>query len=261
MVLFNFKKKESKKVFKVSEDVIASIPSEYPEEVKEIHREFFTSSDTLLKEAYKIINKGESIEVKKGARLSALGFSNTAQAQDSAETMKEVVRTEKEMQSALYYKSKYPLNKFITTDEVRRICEKYGLACASVERFRGFVPEKNLLEIERFKGVEDVDAVKTVYSIGIHSKYIGEKLNDDGESAGRYNNLYKSEEIEKPLRICAPRKDMDLTNLETEDGYFFETKKDIPDPVVIKDVKGGFLIITAWGPEASDPLVVNEINN
>ena len=35
----------------------------------------------------------------------------------------------------------------------------------------------------------------------------------------------------------------------------------VPDPVVLKEVKGGFLIVTAWGDEASDPNVVNEINN
>ena len=33
------------------------------------------------------------------------------------------------------------------------------------------------------------------------------------------------------------------------------------DPVVLQRVVGGYLILSAWGPEASDPIVVNEINN
>lgn len=31
-----------------------------------------------------------------------------------------------------------------------------------------------------------------------------------------------------------------------------------PDPVVLKPIKGGYLILTAWGDEASDELVVNQ---
>jgi hypothetical protein len=38
-------------------------------------------------------------------------------------------------------------------------------------------------------------------------------------------------------------------------------KQAIPDPVVLKAVKDGYLILAAWGDEASDPIVVNEINN
>jgi len=33
------------------------------------------------------------------------------------------------------------------------------------------------------------------------------------------------------------------------------------DPVVLQPVTGGNLIICAWGPEASDPLIVNERDN
>jgi len=32
----------------------------------------------------------------------------------------------------------------------------------------------------------------------------------------------------------------------------------LADPVVLQPVKGGYLIITAWGDEASDELVVNQ---
>jgi len=64
----------------------------------------------------------------------------------------------------------------------------------------------------------------------------------------------------KKLMICAPIKDMDIRGLELKEGYKLE-KKHIPDPVVLQPVRGGYLILTAWGDEASDPLVVNQINN
>lgn len=50
---------------------------------------------------------------------------------------------------------------------------------------------------------------------------------------------------------------MDIKGLELTEGYKLE-KKFIPDPVVLQPVKGGYLILTAWGDEASDPLVVNQ---
>lgn len=59
------------------------------------------------------------------------------------------------------------------------------------------------------------------------------------------------------LQICAPIKYMDIKGLELTEGYKLE-KKFIPDPVVLQPVKGGYLILTAWGDEASDPLVVNQ---
>ena len=53
---------------------------------------------------------------------------------------------------------------------------------------------------------------------------------------------------------------LEISGLKLVEGYKLE-KKHIPDPVVLQPVKGGYLILTAWGDEASDPLVVNEINN
>ena len=60
------------------------------------------------------------------------------------------------------------------------------------------------------------------------------------------------------LLICAPIKDMKVDAWERISNYQIVP---VPDPVVLKEVKGGFLIVTAWGDEASDPNVVNEINN
>jgi len=68
-----------------------------------------------------------------------------------------------------------------------------------------------------------------------------------------------------PFKIVAPQKDFNM------DGHVlngFKIEKEAPqvtffpdDPIVLQPVKGGYLIVTAWGPEASDPAVVNSINN
>lgn len=67
------------------------------------------------------------------------------------------------------------------------------------------------------------------------------------------------------LLICAPKKDFDLNDLD-QSGSYLVSPNDVsftvnPDPVVLQRVVDGFLIVTAWGAEAQDPLVFNQINN
>lgn len=54
------------------------------------------------------------------------------------------------------------------------------------------------------------------------------------------------------LKICAPIKDMDVTDHKLVDGW----KLEVPDPIVLaqKSFKGikGYYIVTAWGDEAND---------
>lgn len=62
----------------------------------------------------------------------------------------------------------------------------------------------------------------------------------------------------EPLVICAPITDMRLDDDATLEGHKIVEKVHVPDPVVLCPVHRGYLIITAWGDEASDPLVYNE---
>jgi len=63
------------------------------------------------------------------------------------------------------------------------------------------------------------------------------------------------------LEIAAPKSDFDLKGMEVKDFKLVE-KQEIPDPVVLAPVfhNGNkyYLIVTAWGEEASDELVLNE---
>ncbi len=66
-----------------------------------------------------------------------------------------------------------------------------------------------------------------------------------------------------PLEIAAPVKDFNMTSHEIKD--FKISKIEIPDPVVLQPViyEGikHYLIVTAWGDEAEDELVVNQKMN
>lgn len=66
-----------------------------------------------------------------------------------------------------------------------------------------------------------------------------------------------------PLEIAAPVKDFDMTGMQVKDSKI--SKIEIPDPVVLQPVvynnQKYYLIVTAWGLEASDELVVNQKMN
>lgn len=76
-----------------------------------------------------------------------------------------------------------------------------------------------------------------------------------------YSNIFKKIFVPMGLKICAPEKDMDIPSTHTKTGNFIIEKIYVPDPVVLQPVKGGFIIVAAWGDEASDDLVINPINN
>lgn len=298
-------KKEKKETPNLSPVVTEAPRKVYPPEVEQIHMEFFTAADLLVEEAKSVLKQAESLNAQKVKRLISLGFKNAKQVQEVEPVMKKAELGEEQIKLIRYYQHNYPLNKFITEEQVKQICYKYNLVCGDVSRYKGFVPEKNLREIERFK-LKDQEAstmiieayapsgnsIGTFTAQGVELKrlkgeaywHIYKKSGDkyeysfqqDSESTLPFmygsdrSNLFGLQEMgyisairvcNHSLQICAPVKDMDTRGLEIKDGYKLSEKIHIPDPVVLQPVKGGYLILTAWGDEASDPIVVNQINN
>ncbi len=276
-----FKKTEQKK-------------SAYPEIVTQIHDAFNQAGEKMLNEAVTILNNCKLKDKEKGRLLSALGFFNTPQAREVSEIEIAYKKAEKNAELVNYYSRRYPLNKFITEDIVKQICLKYNLVFGDVSLFKGFVPKEKLEMIANFKlqnndvqkfttriinGEGDIDIEndltdwgkkylfelngKTAYIVGLNGEniYSGNPL-FTSSCIQRFSNqklVRFSVEIGNPkLKICAPLKDMETQGMNLN-GYKLE--KHIPDPVVLQPVQGGFLIIAAWGDEASDENVVNTINN
>ena len=289
-----FKKLLPKKEAILSKEaIINDIPKSvsnvlYPKEVLEIHNEFEIAADKLLEQANNIIEEAKSKDVTKVARLEALGFKQANQVTELKPLLKLAELSKEQVELVNYYKREYPFNKFITEEQVKEICDKYNLVCGDVIRFKGFVPEKNLKEIEKFKlknkdlciygfcwgrGIRSNEAIKKYITFDQYNYLVkndlfkgdgkGDLTKDDNwcESIvfGFPGKYFDRITLQK-LQICAPVQDMDISGLELKEGYKLE-KKFIPDPVVLQPVKGGYLILTAWGDEASDPIVINEINN
>ncbi len=267
----------------------------YPVKVMHIHHEFETAADTLLAEAQKVIKTGEDNNINKIHALKRCGFENSSQVKRIEPLVESVKISKKQIELINYYKSAYPLNKFITKEQVDIICKKYNLVCGPTTAYTGFVPLEKLRLIDQFKVdrsdlplplvkiiefsspnsyKDEIKAIKKEYPGLIvsasdiinwdsYKTYIL-KMRIRGSKGSAF--IEKHQEISQSERlICAPKKDMKLKGL-SKIGGIFSVLGDVitaptPDPVVLQPVKGGFLIICAWGDEASDPIVVNEINN
>lgn len=305
MKLLNlFKKQEQTKVLVIEDNERISTTAllssnSYPKEVQMIHHEFHTAADNLLLEANSIIEEARTKNVTKVHRLELLGFKQASQVTELKPLIKKQELSKEQVKLVNHYQLNYPNNKFITEEQVQSICYKYNLVCGNVSRFKGFVPEKKLTEIENFilKKGDEIDLSKSIYFIQKYGNKFWE-ITDITEkdilpstisylksswhymshvypdAVNKYGNCkitshFSQPELAQPelvkdffsLKICAPIKDMDISGLTLSKGYKLNSHIDVPDPVVLQPVKGGFLILAAWGDEASDELVVNQINN
>lgn len=250
--------------------------------IEEIHETFYTEVDRILAEANIYVSEQpkDANLLEKSNRLKKLGFSATKEVTISKqqESIIEEARKENEVKDHLkravnYFSFKYPQYKFITEDSVKNICDKYGLVYGEVSRYKGTVPEENLEQMENFK-IEDVDVCakkESVYLGFMPSGYTSpidyfsknelrsKKIEDDKEGKSSFMSDFRTFFRVCPLEIAAPVKDFDMEGHKLEGNKIV---REIPDPVVLQPVhfegKKHYLIVTAWGEEASDELVVNE---
>lgn len=284
-------------IFKKQNQDMPSQPQKYSTDIEQIHHEFEIAGETLLEEALNIINETKIVNEEKILRLKKAGFKNVGEVKTGDVLIQKKLMSENIANLIQYYQRAYPLNKFITEEQVKTICEKYNLVCGNISRYRGFVPDEKLKQIESFNlkrsdiekyrmavtdrsgkfvshlgdndltdhGKKYMDAnrnTKWCYlyvtdGTGKHS-YSYRMINEECEARFAGQSYVKADLMENDMQICAPLKDMDTTGLEVN-GY--KLMKHIPDPVVLQPVRGGYLIVCAWGDEASDPIVSNPIEN
>lgn len=199
--------------------------------IEEIHDRFYSEVDRILEDAKisKSLETDKQYLVDKCNRLKALGFKNSIDVKNGEIEIQrlEKIKTENENKLILieaidYFSFTYPNYKFITDESIEKICNKYKLRFDYVDNFKGEVPETNLKHIEEFK--------------------------------------IKESDRNGCFRIVAPTSDF-------SNFYDFNSNKDddIEDPIVLCPVKfkslKAYLIVTAWGLESGDELVVNPRHN
>lgn len=230
--------------------------------IAEIHNDFDTASEKLLQEAKEIIG---SKDTGKADRLRQLGFTKSLPVKETEEMLKTQMKGKWLAERVAYFSQWYPHNKFITEEAVEAICNKYGLVFADAGYYKGDVPEKNLREMEQFVlRKEDMTERRFDLADAIRNLQIrmigGIQWNPFAmDLAERVIDRREEPVAEKArFKICAPESEFDMTLL-TKKGYKLELN--VPDPIVLQPVQGGYLIVTKWGLEASDDLVKNEKAN
>lgn len=232
--------------------------------VDEIHAEFDNEVYKLLADAGLTI-QAESLkkpQFDKANRLSALGFASSKTVVSVQKDQRALDKAKELKESIEHFTNKYPNNKFITPDSVAKICKKYGLVLGGVDIFLGDVPEDNIKDIENFN-VKDEDRAYEYAWDGFMSFRSTRSKNFYTCDKEYADQIMKSSDVsvrESMLMIAGPAKDFDLRGKEIKDNVIMDIP--VKDPVVLQPVyhnnELGYLIITAWGKEASDELVVND---
>lgn len=258
------------------------------EVIEEIHETFYSEVDKLLASA-KIANSLDTDKqdlIDKCERLKALGFTNTKEVKEAEAEIKRLDELKRDneakknlIEAINYFSFKYPNYKFITEKSVEKICAKYNLVYGAIDKYIGTVPDKNLKHIEDFRVLEDDECY-------VHEELYFGGFTGDGRSVRKEyktaKSFFKTREEEEymmrmalhrmhyreinmkcPLEIAAPLKDFNMEGSEVKG--FKISKVEIPDPIVLKPVifnnQKHYLIVTAWGLEAGDELVVNAVHN
>lgn len=269
--------------------------------IEQIHSEFDTAPERLLMEAEILLrNAGEvSAEAKRKAdRLEAIGFNSSFEATEVREKQAKHDEAVRAAEIVKYYRHTYPFTKFLTQEELDRICGKYGLVYAPVSRYIREVPEKNLSEIERAQPLKALDLPDDVCTRSFMAtlsspisvsgvlkrlkrnncpEFKGETEKELFEYLGRYSfyfdREYNTDYVTRSYRehlsvnrddkffIAAPKDHFDLTGYEQNGKFEFVKSIVKEDPIVFRKVRGGILVITKWGIEASDEALINPINN
>lgn len=246
--------------------------------IAQIHNEIDTAQSRLLKEANAILLNNPQL----GSKLAKIGFTNTP-----------IVENYELYEKIQYYSHAYLFLKFLTEDELKRICNKYSLSINPIENYTGEVPEKNADEILNVQSLKSTDAPENI-------KYAIIKRDNAfllASGNGTWPGIWGSEWWKIPNRIdghhfstkyaadeylhrqgftCKYLVDKVTNFVEDRQGLFicapssqFKGKNrsitsitpQLKDPIVFRYVRGGVQVITKWGLEASDEsLTVPKLN-
>ena len=167
--------------------------------VEEIHKAFDTAEDRLLKESEEML---ESLNIttetkieEKAERLEKIGFINSNSVVKNKEIKKNIqknqqklVKTKEFADMIRYYKQTYPFQKFLTEEELDRICNKYSLIYAPISNYIEDVPEKNINDIENAKALLEKDQIEMIFKLIVdrNNEDFQTLMNQLGHSTGEF---------------------------------------------------------------------------
>jgi hypothetical protein len=214
-----------------------------------IHEDVYSAEKLLFDEAEFILSKPIGYDQEKYERLksmSELGFKNAEEVKLFNSIEFERNKMEERRELIREYRMEYPFQRFIDIEAVKNICGKYNLLLTKVEDYIAEIPEKNQKEIVNFR----VKNKHTRNPREVDSWLLDRHYYTHDENAFIE---YQNKKVKgKHLLIIAPEHKLNTQNKERE-GFILKIK----DPIVLQPVNGGYLIVSSWGLEADDEMVIN----
>ena len=212
--------------------------------VQKIHRDFKTKGDLLVLEANNILKEATFKELKtKKELLHECGFTNTKVTQDINILEEKIKRSEVITNYSNQLLGQY---KIITTEDILKICSKYKLCMSLSRNYNAEVPIKNLNEIKTFFNSYKSRTNTSDYNLSRDNTCIvaPEKDFNKGTNFLIKENLMMK--LEDPIVLFPCNNSLRINNNQYGDNTLEHQY---------------FYVVTAWGDEASDELVVNNKMN
>ena len=188
-------------------------------------------------------------------------------------------------------KSVFPSALIVPWEDFYTVLKKYNLAAGPIETYKKPIPEKNLDDIIRAKGLNDLglNDVSCYKTVTINSDRVNKKelqllvdvigrlpfystLNFINNTTDTESELYKVREIVRNDRevidnswsyfndsknwyIAAPVVDMpDNVTIRVHSKIELDKQRRVEDPIVFKANQIGVIIVTMWDKEADDEI-------
>jgi len=211
---------------------------------------------------------------KKGDFLSKVGFKN------SIATRLYKAISENPFRSQEYERKYFGEYKFLLKPQLERLCEKYDLYVRNPEFFLGDIPEKNVKDIMSFKvdicdlpnfdGKSHEEQLNLIENIRRALNIFDNTFNINNNHLDlpiEYIRTIDKELNINTIQIAAVKKLFDEKAFETSDARILGMPELEPihqvelDPIVLCEVNGGYIVVTAWGDEANDELLFDKKQN
>jgi len=186
--------------------------------IDRIHEDFDKAGQELLDFAQDVLKDAdEDTQAEVYSSLQGMGFKNVEEVKEYEEKKKAKLYAKDVASKVGYFHRHYPIHKFITREQVKDICKKYGLVFGKTEWYIGEIPDKNKMEITKFK-LREAD-----------------------------------KQTREPFMIVATEKEFDIERFDLKNTTGWELKPLPKDPIVLAPVLGGYLVVSKWGKEEDLP--------
>ncbi len=251
-----------------------------------MENEFIIAANRSFENSDKLDRLKENEGYQKAMKLQSLGFSNAEQGKKYNELEFEIKAQEVEINLVKYYRKAYHPFKFILRKDFDDICKKYRFTCINIGDYKGYVSDETITKMQNLPKIKKDDLECFMVKEGRgenHGKFVSPNFDVniiDPQKLKRiqeaYDYIFLSTLFENEYDYITKRSSGGLN----EDEYFNHTEfsklhflnladiglqicgrkcpelygeiylnEDIPKPIIIQEVKSGYIIISIMEKE------------